>query len=209
METVLTTIEDRHLEGYRLIKAGQPPLTSRRISEITREGTKIVNRYNFADNVNVAYLLVHKFLDRLGHCFFTLANKPGFLGRTEPRHVVMTHELVQDLMVRSLTQTQKPRLMPLLIMPPRDQWVNALDGLIKDNNDFAFEHFMADITFKRENGGYRVRRMGDRGEIYDDHWSLDFSASVCRLVDILFKLDEDPQSPSFLFDPSSITQRHF
>lgn len=115
LSDVLTPLDARELEGFRLVRVGESPFVDT-VGEIDRTGGKGRTRA-FDRGFNVSYALVHAFLDSLALRFSRLRQYPGLLGDSTEYGVAYSLALTRRLLLESMTSREEPLHVPRLAWP--------------------------------------------------------------------------------------------
>jgi hypothetical protein len=203
----LTPFDAKELDGFRLMRSGQRRFINK-VSAIHRSGGRIHSNCELNQDCNVAYALVHKFLDCVATQFRDLCQYPGFLGQQRECAVVYSTALTRRLLLESMTAREKPRLIPQLVLPsPRELFSVFADTV--EHLPLSLEHASSTFVLERDGGKYRIKQVGERGEVLEDHGVDDLEGAMGRFLRSVFSFDRMDDAAQWKFDPTSLTTQSF
>lgn len=203
LSDILTPLDALNLNGFRLVRSGQPSCSAR-ISQITRLGGKIVKNDAFESEEDVVSLLVHEFLDAISQRFADLCRYPGFLAKEERPPVVYSTSLVERLVIGALVAPRQPRLAPLLILPSEADVFRALRDSVEDHLPFFLENASDTFSVTSAEGRFHMQVTGERGEKLEDFSSSELPKVVLGFVRSLFGFQRMENDDDWTFDPASL-----
>ena len=202
LKDVLTSIEQVHLNGYRLVTFGQPP-ASTKIMEIHRENAKVTKSRSFDPREQITKLLTFTFLETFGNSMSAFSRLPGVSNHLS-ENTVVSHALTTQLLVDSLTKEVPPEIVPKVIYPSQERLGPIAYDVIKPKFPFEYDAIFEKYKITAKDGKFLYEAFGERGELQESKEFQNESDAIAAFAASFMYLPKDGLVHNSRFRPYSI-----